>query len=87
MSAHPALVTLQHRLTGSLLLPDDAGYDAASQPWNLAVEQRPAAVAVPADVDDLRALVGAARESGAPSHSSPADTEPRDPSTAPSWCG
>ncbi|MFK3679426.1 FAD-binding oxidoreductase [Microbacterium sp. NPDC090218] len=66
MPAHPALVTLQDRLTGTLFLPQDAGYDAARQPWNLAIEQRPAAVAVPADVDDLRALVGAARESGAP---------------------
>lgn len=64
MPAHPALLALQNQLTGSLLLPDDPAYEAARWPWNLAIEQRPAAVAAPADVDDLRALIGAARESG-----------------------
>lgn len=61
MPTHPALVALQDRLTGTLLLPDDVGYDEARQPWNLAIEQRPEAVATPADVDDLRALSTAAR--------------------------
>jgi len=64
MPTHPAVVALQKRLTGTLLLPDDTGYEAARQPWNLAIEQRPDAVATPADVDDLRALLTAARESG-----------------------
>ena len=64
MPTHPALVALQNRLTGTFLLPNDVGYDAARLPWNLAIEQHPVAVAVPADVDDLRALLEAARESG-----------------------
>ncbi|MBT2494378.1 FAD-binding oxidoreductase [Microbacterium sp. ISL-59] len=64
MPTHPAIVALQERFSGTLLLPDDSGYDAARQPWNLAIEQRPVAVATPADVDDLRALLNAARESG-----------------------
>ena len=64
MSAHPALVAVQDRLNGTLLLPDDVGYEEARKPWNLAIEQRPAAVATPADVDDLRMLLAAAREAG-----------------------
>ena len=51
-------------LSGSLLLPDDAQFDAARRPWNLAVEQHPAGVAAPADVDDLRTLLHAARDAG-----------------------
>ena len=64
MPAHAALVALKEQLTGTLFLPDDVGYDAARMPWNLAIEQHPVAVAVPADVGDLRALLAAARESG-----------------------
>lgn len=66
MPTHAALSALQEQLTGTLLLPNDVGYEAARQPWNLAIEQRPEAVAVPADVDDLRALLAAARQSGVP---------------------
>jgi len=43
-----------------LLLPGDAGYDDACRPWNLAVSQRPAAVAVPRTVDDVVRIVDAA---------------------------
>lgn len=64
MSAYPALGALRERLAGTLLLPEDAGYEAARLPWNLAIEQRPAGVVAPAHVDDLLALIGAARESG-----------------------
>lgn len=64
MPAHVALRALQDQLTGTLVLPDDPDYEAARRPWNLAIEQHPAAVAVPADTDDLRALLTAARESG-----------------------
>lgn len=64
-SHHPApLERLRTELRGELLLPGDAGYDAARTPWNLSIEQRPAAVAEPADVDDVRAIVRAAREAG-----------------------
>ena len=64
MPAHSALLALRTRLTGTLLLPDDVGYDAARQPWNLAIDQRPAAVVAPADIEDLRALLHVARDSG-----------------------
>ncbi len=45
-------------------LPGDPGYDAARSPWNLAVDQRPAAVAVPRTVDEISAVVRAAAASG-----------------------
>ncbi|HEY0889459.1 MAG TPA: FAD-binding protein [Nocardioides sp.] len=41
-------------------LPGDPGYDAARQAWNLAVDLRPAAVAVPRTVAEVRAAVRAA---------------------------
>lgn len=51
--------------TGRVTLPTDAAYDAERSPWNLSVDQRPAAIAHPADADELRAILSAARDSGA----------------------
>jgi hypothetical protein len=50
------------RCIGTVVTPGDEGWDAARQPWNLAVDQRPAAVAFPHDVDDVCAVVSYARE-------------------------
>jgi FAD/FMN-containing dehydrogenase len=61
-----ALEAVRSTLTGSLLLPSDDDFDRARRPWNLAVEQTPAGVAAPAGVDDLRALMRAARDAGTP---------------------
>jgi len=47
-----------------LHLPGDPRYDAARTPWNLAVDQRPAAVAVPTDVEQVVAVVRAATAAG-----------------------
>lgn len=63
-STTPALEALAERFGARLILPGDAAYDAARAPWNLAIEQRPAAIAHPADVDELRALLDAARADG-----------------------
>ncbi|WP_148573723.1 FAD-binding oxidoreductase [Nocardioides caldifontis] len=38
-------------------LPGDPSYDAVRMPWNVAVDQRPAAVAVPASADQVAAVV------------------------------
>ncbi|HZU94796.1 MAG TPA: hypothetical protein VFF85_14300, partial [Microbacterium sp.] len=57
-----ALEAVRSTLTGSLLLPTDDDFDDARRPWNLAVEQTPAGVAMPAGVDDLRALLNAVRD-------------------------
>ncbi len=47
-----------------ILLPGDHGYDEARTPWNLAVDLRPAAVAVPGSVDEVAAVVAAASQHG-----------------------
>jgi hypothetical protein len=49
---------------GEVHLPGDAGYDAARMPWNVAVDQRPAAVARPRTVSDVQAVVRAAGAAG-----------------------
>ena len=49
---------------GRILRPDDPGWDAARQAWNVAVDQRPAAVALPRSGSDVVAAVGRARRSG-----------------------
>ncbi len=66
MPSSTELTALRTALRGPVLLPGDDGFDAARSPWNLAIEQRPAAVVSPTDVDDLRALLDVARGSGAP---------------------
>ena len=55
---------VRSQLTGEFFTPADEGWDAARAAWNLAVDQRPDYVAIPADADDVVALVGFAREAG-----------------------
>ena len=56
---------LQHAATlGGAITPDDARYDTARFGFNLAVDQRPAAVAYPRDAAEVQALVRAARAAG-----------------------
>jgi FAD/FMN-containing dehydrogenase len=47
-----------------LLAAGDEGWDEARRCWNLALDQRPAAVAFPTSADDVTAAVGFARENG-----------------------
>ncbi|UNX54136.1 FAD-dependent oxidoreductase [Georgenia sp. TF02-10] len=55
---------LRAALHGDLLIPGDDGWDAARQAWQVRVDQRPAAVVVAADADDVVTTVRAARELG-----------------------
>ena len=55
---------LRARLQGDLVLPDDESWDEARLAWNLAVDQRPAAVALPETAEDVVAIVDFAREHG-----------------------
>jgi len=48
------------RDAGTVFLPGDPGYDVARTPWNLAVTQRPAAVAVPRSIEEVVRVVTAA---------------------------
>jgi DNA-binding MarR family transcriptional regulator len=59
-----AVQAARARLAGDLVLPDDPGWDEARQAWNLAVDQRPAAVALPESAGDVVAAVRFAREQG-----------------------
>ena len=52
------------RLRGELVLPGDAGYDAARRVYNAMIDRRPALVARCADAADVIACVGFAREQG-----------------------
>lgn len=58
------LHALRSRLRGDLLLPGDAGWDDARRAWMLLVDQRPAAVVVAADADDVAETVCSARRLG-----------------------
>ncbi|MDO8185536.1 FAD-binding protein [Conexibacter sp. JD483] len=58
------LGALREAVRGSVTLPGDDGWDAARQPFNLAADQRPAAVVHAADGDDVAAAVAAARAAG-----------------------
>lgn len=49
---------------GRVVFPGGSEWDEARQAWNVAVDQRPAAVFFPEDADDVAAAVGYAREAG-----------------------
>jgi FAD/FMN-containing dehydrogenase len=59
-----AAASLRGLCAGAVHLPGDRGYDDARLPWNVAVEQRPAAVAFPASAGDVREVVQAAATAG-----------------------
>lgn len=63
-AAAPGLGDLRAAINGELYLPGDGGYDAARQPWNVAVDQRPAAVALPTSARDVVEIVRAAAAAG-----------------------
>jgi FAD binding domain/Berberine and berberine like len=58
------LTALRELLEGDVVGPDDSGWDEARLAWNLAVDQRPAAVAFPESADDVAAIVAFARANG-----------------------
>lgn len=62
--ARENLDALRDLCGGAVALPGDDGYDTARQGFNLAVDQRPAAVAFPADATEVAEIVHAARRHG-----------------------
>lgn len=56
--------TLRGLCDGAVHLPGDPGYDAARLPWNVAVDLRPAAVALPRTAQDVVDVVRAATACG-----------------------
>ena len=55
---------LSAAITGDIVSPADAEWDLARRAWNLAADQRPALVALPADAADVVAIVRFARANG-----------------------
>jgi FAD/FMN-containing dehydrogenase len=51
-------------LRGRLLVPGDADWDTARRPWNVRVDQRPAAIVEPEGADDMAATVAFATGHG-----------------------
>ncbi|MGE5747551.1 MAG: FAD-binding oxidoreductase, partial [Solirubrobacterales bacterium] len=60
----PRAASLRGLCAGAIHLPGDPGYDEARMPWNVAVDQRPAAVAYPGNAAEVSAVVRAAAEAG-----------------------
>jgi FAD/FMN-containing dehydrogenase len=56
--------TLAATLVGDVVAPGDKEYDLARRAWNLAVDQRPALVAFPADAADVVAVMDFAQARG-----------------------
>ena len=67
LSTHPLasdVSSLRSQLEGAVVLPAEDAWDTARQAWNLAVDQRPALVALPRSAADVQALVDFARSHG-----------------------
>lgn len=62
MIAHAAIRELKPRLSGPLLVPGDAGYDAARSVFNTMIDRRPAVIAQCRTADDVVSALGFARE-------------------------
>ena len=60
----PQVREVRANLVGELVLPGDADWDEARLAWHLAVDQQPAAVAIPEDVHDVIEIVEWARDAG-----------------------
>src|SRR3954463_12338423 len=60
----PQVRDVRANLAGELVLPGDDTWDEARLAWHLAVDQRPAAVALPENVHDVIELVQWASDAG-----------------------
>ena len=59
--ARPTIQELTDRLRGRVVVPGDAGYDAARSVWNGMIDRRPALIVMCAGVGDVMAAVTYAR--------------------------
>jgi FAD binding domain len=66
MSEHPSIDVdpLRSAIGGEVVLPGDAGWDAARRAWNLVADQHPAIVVLASAPEDVTATIGFAREHG-----------------------
>ena len=64
LTATLAAETLRGLCSGRVHLPGDPAYDEVRLPWNLAADQRPAAVALPRNAAEVSEVVRAAAAAG-----------------------
>ncbi len=66
LDTHPGtpIAALRDSVSAPVFLPEDDGWDAARTPWNLAVDQRPAAVVQARSAEDVRDVVRFALAAG-----------------------
>ena len=64
MTTSDSLTALADVLPHAVVLPGDETWDTARTPWNLAVDQHPAAVVLPRTAEDVATAVTAARDRG-----------------------
>src|SRR5258705_11591413 len=64
----PAMKTIGglDRFQGTLIRPDDDGYDEARRLWNAAIDRRPALIACCVDADDAAVALAYGHEAGLP---------------------
>lgn len=55
---HAEWVRLQQRLRGSVVLPEDDGYDEARRVWNAMVDKRPVVIVFCTTPDDVVEAIG-----------------------------
>jgi len=60
--ASKAVKELKGNIKGSVLVPDDPGYEEARQIWNAMIDRRPAAIVQCAQVDDVPSVIRFGRE-------------------------
>ncbi len=60
----PDVRDLRANIAGQIVVPGDERWDEARQAWNLAADQRPVAVAIPENAQDVAEIVSYARECG-----------------------
>ncbi len=55
---------LGRNIKGSVLIPEDSGYEEARQVWNVMIDRRPAVIVQCAEADDVPAVITFARKNG-----------------------
>jgi FAD/FMN-containing dehydrogenase len=63
-TARHDVTALRARMTGSVLLPEDDGYDEARSVWNGEIDKRPAVIARCTGPDAVASALGYAHEVG-----------------------